>query len=142
MTAKTLPKLDEMAENEIHQMFLVPAFCIDSCDTANFFTSDHEEGFDWHWLDIVEYECKGEKLRLLLATGSGPHGDLFPWQKGAKREQRRNMRKEFPKLLKKVDGWLVATLGDGENMMYFSVIKKARWIDAGRPRFIDVTHQK
>ena len=142
MTAKTLPKLDEMAENEIHQMFLVPAFCIHSCDTANFFTRDHEEGFDWHWLDIVEYECKGEKLRLLLATGSGPHGDLFPWQKGAKREKRQSMKTEFPVLLKRVDGWLVATLGNGENMLYFSVIKKARWIDAGRPRFIDVTHQK
>ena len=142
MTAKTLPKLVEMAEKEECQIMLVPTFCTGSGDTVTAFTSDYEEGFDWQWLDIVEYECKGEKLRLLLTTGCGPHGDLFPWLRRIKGEKRRIMREEFPKLLQKVEGWLVATLGNGENMMFFSVIKKERWIAAGRPRLIDVTHQK
>ena len=141
MSTEDQPDLYEMAEHVVYELGIERAFTTDSADTAEFSSIEREEDFDWQWLNIAEVEFGKKKLRLIFAISSGAKCDLFPWLQNAKGEKRRAMRQLFPKLLKKVDGWMVGTLaGYGENEILLYVVKKERWLAAGSPRILNAGH--
>ena len=136
-------KLDDIAEKDtIHVLIWMhfdgnyvdePPVLLIPLDASEVGLPDRFSG-----LPLVEFKQKGRQRKFLLVAATAGTCDLVPVVPRGGIDVRLN-KQNFKKVLAAVDGWIVATtLGGSQPQLCFSVVKKSKWRDAGRPTFLDV----
>ncbi len=147
MIKTELPRLADLSDDEFLSLNIGMVFDENYHDhNPPVFESIYESdlprkvrGFD---INVVKYPDDDQSLKLLLVAASSARCGLNPLQrKGASRVKLCN--RDFKALTDVIDGWLVAvTAGGWPRTLRFHVIRKAKWIAAGKPTQLRIGIQK